>query len=85
MNIAFLKYKNDKTKFELAKRIGFKVIETEDLEKTDEYIEKLVNARYKTIVISNEIASFSEKLMKKYQYSENVKIVIAPSNRNERL
>ena len=82
MKIAFLKYKNDKTEFEFAKKMGFKILEAEDLDKVDEYIEKLVNSKYKTIFISNEVASFSEKIIKKYQFSKEIKILIAPSNRN---
>ena len=46
---------DDKSEFEVAKKMGFKIIEAEDLEKVDEYIEKLVNSKYKTIFICRKI------------------------------
>ena len=42
-------------------------------------IQKLVDKDYRTIVISNELAGFSEDIIKKYNKSKNVNIIIASS------
>ena len=81
MKITFIKYKNDIESFNFFKGIGAKVYELEDLEKTDILLGKLVKENIKTIVISNEVASFSEDIIKKYKNSENFNIIIAPSKR----
>ena len=49
----------------------------QDLENTDEKIEELINNDYKTIIISNDVASFSENIIKKYNKNPNIKIVIS--------
>ena len=36
-----------------------------------------INNDYDTIVISNEVAGFSEDIIKKYQKSKDIKIVIS--------
>lgn len=58
------------------------VYEINDLEKTDEKIRELVEQKYNTIVISNEVASFSGDIIKKYNKSEDVNIIIAPGKSN---
>ena len=55
------------------------VFDIDNLEETDKKINELVNKKYNTIVISNEVASFSEDIIKKYNKSQNVNIIIAPS------
>ena len=82
MGISWLKYSKDNESFKLFKGLGMDVYEIEDLEKTDEKIEELVNQKYNTIVISNEVASFSEDIIKKYNKAKNVNIIIAPSKKN---
>ena len=41
-------------------------------------IRSAVAFNYKTIILSNEIASFSEDIIKKYNSIENISIIIAP-------
>lgn len=65
------------------KGLGFDVIELDDLEKTDIEIDKLVNEKYKTIILTNEVAGFSENIIKKYNKSDEINIIIAPSKRRE--
>lgn len=79
MKISWLKLKEDKDSFKLFKNIGFDVYDVEEPEDTDKRIQELVNQEYKTIVISNELAGFSEDIIKKYRKSENVNIIIANS------
>ena len=78
MGISWLKSsKNDKS-FRIFKRLGMDVYEIDDLEKTDEKIKQLVDQNYTTIILSNELASFSEDIIKKYSESKNINIIIAP-------
>ncbi len=58
-----------------------KVCELEDLEKTDEVISELIQKNYRTIFLSNEVAGFSEDIIKKYRNHHDVNIIIAPSKR----
>ena len=61
--------------------LGFRVIEMEDLENTDRQIENLVKENYQTIILTNEIAGFSEDIIKKYKHDDDINIIIAPSKR----
>lgn len=80
MRISWLKAKNDNKSFKLQKNLGFDVYEIEDLEQTDKKINELVQNNYHTIIISNEIAGFSEDIIKKYSKSDDVNIIIANKN-----
>lgn len=79
MKISWLKLKEDENSFKLFKNIGFDVYDVDEPEDTDKRLQELVNQKYKTIVISNELAGFSEDIIKKYRKSENVNIIIANS------
>ncbi len=83
MKISLIKSKNDSNSFKMFKGLGFDVIELDDLEKTDIEIDKLVNEKYKTIILTNEVAGFSENIIKKYNKSDEINIIIAPSKRRE--
>lgn len=76
MKISWLKSKNDNRSFKFQKNIGLDVYEIEDLEQTDYKINELTK-NYNTIVISNELASFSTDIIKKYAKSDEITIVIA--------
>lgn len=76
MKISWLKAKGDDKSFKFQKSIGFDVFEIEDLENTDEMLTNLVNNEYSTIVVSNEVASFSTDIIKKYAKNDNVNIII---------
>ena len=77
MSISWLKYVNDKKSFKIFKAFGMDVFEIEDLDKTDEKIEELVKQNYNTIVLSNQVANFSEDIIKKYSKKDNINIIIA--------
>ena len=81
MKISFLKSKNDDISFKRAKKFGMDVYELEDLEKIDDKLEDLVNKKYNTIFITNEIAGFSENIIKKYNSNKDITIFITPSNK----
>lgn len=84
MAISWLKSSNDNKSFKLFKGLGMDVYEIDDLEKTDEKIKELVKQKYNTIIISNEVASFSQDIIKKYNKTDDINIIIAPGkNKNE--
>lgn len=78
MSISWLKSSNDNKSFKIFKGLGMDVYELDDLEKTDEKIKELVEQKYNTIILSNEIASFSGDIIKKYSKVEDINIIIAP-------
>lgn len=81
MKISFVKIENDKNSFKFAETLGLDVRRINDFEKTDEILKELVNNKYDTIVISNEVAGFSESILKKYNTNKNLTIIIAPSKK----
>ena len=82
MAISWLKFSKDNKSFKIFKGLGMDVYEIDDLEKTDEKIRELVKQKYSTIVISNEVASFSGDIIKKYSKTDDVNIIIAPGKNN---
>ena len=77
MKISWLKYEKDKDSFKLPEALGLDVYKIPDLEDSDKKIEELINNEYKTIIISSDVASFSEDIIKKYNKDNNVKIIIS--------
>lgn len=77
MKISWIKYEKDKKSFRLPEALGFDVFYLEDLEKTDETVKNLIQKDYDTIVLSNQVAGFSEDIIKKYQRNKDIKIVIS--------
>ena len=76
MKISWVKYKNDDVSFKMPERLGFDVFKLEEPEKTDDKIKELINKRYDTIIVTNEIAGFSEDIVKKYSKDRNINIII---------
>ncbi len=77
MKISWLKYEKDNKSFRLMQALGFDVFSLSDLDKTDETMRNLIKQNYDTIVLSNEVAGFSEDIIKKYRNNKNIKIVIS--------
>lgn len=80
MKVSWIRYKDDDS-FKIFKNLGMDVYDIEDLDKVDEKLEELIKDNYQTIVLSNEIASFSEDIIKKYKKLEDIRIIIAPYKR----
>ena len=78
MSITWLKGCNDKKSFKVFESFGADVQKIDDLEKTDEKIRDLIRHNCNTIIMTNEVASFSESIIKKYGKRDDIKIVIAP-------
>lgn len=77
MKIAFIKYEKGK-KYQIPKVFGLDVEVLKEPEQIDDKIEELKKKRYTTVVIPNELASFSEKVIKKYKYDSSINIIITP-------
>lgn len=80
MKISFIKYENQEG-YQIPKILGMKVEEIKEPEEIDNKIQELKNNKYNTIIIPNELASFSEK-MDKYKYDDTINIIITPSNKD---
>ncbi len=79
MKVSWIKYEKDNKNFSLPEKLGFDVFKLKDLEQTDNKIEELIKNKYNTIILSNEVASFSERIIKKYSKNESIKIIISAS------
>ena len=77
MKISWVKYEKDDESFKMPERLGFDVFKLVEPEQADDKIRELINNRYDTIILTNEIASFSEDIVKKYSKDRNVNIIIA--------
>ena len=77
MAISWIKSVNDTKNFRLAKGFGMDVFEIENLEDTDKKIKELIDRKYNTIIISNELASFSQDIITKYKNMESINIIIS--------
>lgn len=77
MKMSWIKYEKDAKSFRLPEALGFDVFKLQDLEQTDNTIKRLIGQNYDTIVLSNEVAGFSEDIIKKYQKDKDIKIVIS--------
>lgn len=78
MKISWIKYEKDNKDFKIAERLGMDVYRIETPEEVDNKMEELVKNNYKTIVLSNEGAGFSEDIIKKYQNNKDINIIISP-------
>ncbi len=79
MKISFIKYEKDINKYNIPKLLGINVEEVKEPEDIDKKIDELKEQQYTTIVIPNELASFSEKLEKQYKYDSRINIIITPN------
>ena len=78
MKISFIKY-GEQNKYPIANLFGMDIEEIKEPEQIDQKIEELKQANYTTVVIQNELASFSENIVSKYKYEKNFNIIIMPT------
>lgn len=78
MKLSYIKYKKDKETFKIPQRLGMNVFEIEEPEEIDKQIKILKDEKYNAIVIPNDLASFSEDIIKKYKNDESINIFIVP-------
>ena len=79
MKISWLKYQNDDVSFKVPERLGFDVYKLAEPEDVDKKMEELIENNYRTIILTNELASFSDNLIKKYERNRDINIIIAKS------
>ena len=77
MKISWVTYAKDDFRFSVPEKLGCGVFKLVEPEQADDKIRELINNRYDTIILTNEIASFSEDIVKKYSKDRNVNIIIA--------
>lgn len=79
MKISFIKYEKE-SNFRIPKILGMDVKEIKQPEQIDKKIEELRKQEYTTVIIPNELASFSENIISKYKNDSSINIIITPSN-----
>lgn len=79
MKISYIKLLNDKKSFKIFKNLGMDVHEIDDLEKIDSKINELIQKQTTTIIITSELANYSENIFKKYNKQKMPNIIIMPS------
>lgn len=80
MKISFIKYEKEQN-YQIPKLLGMNIEEIKKPEQIDEKIEQLKKEKYTTIVIPNELASFSENIINKYKYDNTINIIITPTKK----
>ena len=83
MKISWIKQEKDNKNFAIAERLGMDVYRLSNPEEVDEKMKELLNNHYNTIILSNEIAGFSEDIIKKYQNKKDINIIISPRKMEE--
>ena len=77
MKMSWIKYEKDDLSFKVPEKLGFDVFKLIVPEETDNKIKELINKNYDFIIVTSEIAGFSEDIIKKYDKDRNVNIIIA--------
>lgn len=77
MKISWIKQEKDNKNFIIAERLGMDVEHLKNPEEVDKKMEELVKKNYDTIILSSEIAGFSEDIIKKYNKNNDIKIIIS--------
>lgn len=75
--MSWIKYEKDDLSFKVPEKLGFDVFKLIEPEETDNKIKELINKNYDFIIVTSEIAGFSEDIIKKYDKDRNVNIIIA--------
>ena len=77
MKVSWIKTKDDQKSFKVFQNLGFDVYALEEPEETDKKIEELIKNDCKIIILSNEIASFSNDIITKYNKQDDISIIIS--------
>ena len=81
IKVSWIKASSDENSFKVFKNMGLNVIELQNPEDVDATISGLIEKKCNNIVLSNEVASFSDDVVKKYNKSSDVKIIITPTSK----
>ena len=83
MKISWIKSENDRRNFKIPELLGMDVFYLCNNEEIDNKIDELIQDKYNTIIISKELAGFSQKINKEYINSKNIDIIIGNKQKLE--
>lgn len=75
--MSFIKSNEDTNNYGMAKMFGVDIFNIDNPENIDSKIDELAN-KYKTIIIPDDLASFSQEIIDKYSNNKKTNIVIVP-------
>ena len=76
MKISWIKSSDDKDNFKFVENMGFEVVKINNKDEIDNTLQELITEKKDTIVITQELAGFSEDIIKKYSKNRDIKIII---------
>ncbi len=77
MKVSWIKSESDKNSFRVPENLGFNVISLKDNDDVDLKIDELIANNCNTIILSNEVAGFSQKINNEYIKMKNIDIIIS--------
>lgn len=78
MKISWIKQEKDNRNFMIAERLGMDVYRLQNPDEVDQTMKDLIKQNCHTIILSNEIAGFSEDIIKEYNNNKDINIIISP-------
>lgn len=76
MKISWIKSETDYNNFRIPELLGLDVFYLNNNDDIDKKIDELILNKYNTIIISKDLAGFSQKINKEYTKDQNVDIII---------
>ena len=76
MKICWIKSEKDKETFQMPELLGLDVFILQNNENIDYKIDELILNKYHTIIISKDLANFSQKINNEYLKNKKVNIII---------
>ena len=76
MKISWIKSEKDKKNFRIPELLGLDVFYLQNNEEIDNKIDELISNKYNTIIISKDLAGFSQKINNEYLDNKIVDIII---------
>ena len=80
MKVSWIKLQSDKKSFKLPENLGFDDFSINNYDNVDNKIDELIANKYNTIILSSEVAGFSQKINNEYTKMKNVDIIISKDN-----
>jgi len=76
MKVSWIKSDKDTRNFKIPEILGFDVFSLQNNDEIDSKIDELIANKYNTIVISKDLAGFSQKINSEYINNKKVDIII---------
>lgn len=77
MKVSWIKSDTDSKNFKIPELLGFDVFSIKDNEQVDTKIDELIANKYHTIIISKDLAGFSQKINSDYLNNKKIDIIIS--------